>query len=241
MADLRTDPPRYGTVNLEYVATWDQIPDDEPMWALNLMYYRDRADYRDGRDSDLSGQEADDRYAPLGPLATVGARLILVAPVVEQLAGDDVSWDRIAIVRYPNRRAMLEMEALPEFQAAHVHKEAGMAATIVAATYPRPDTITGSASQDSLLLLQISASADAPDVATDGCTRLAEFTVDGVVIGDGRRWSVARWDRLPATEVDAVRRSAAQQRVSGDRYVIVMQPFIDELAASLADLSSSSG
>lgn len=241
MADLQTDPPRYGTINVEYVATWGQVPDDEPMWALNLMHYRDRADYRDGRDDDISGQEADDRYAPIGPLATVGARLVLVAPVVEQLDGGDVRWDRIAIVRYPNRHAMLEMEALPEFQAAHVHKDAGMAATIVAATYPRMGTIGATRSPESLLLLQISAAADAPDVATAGCRRLADFDVDGVIIGDGRRWAVARWDTLPASEVDAVRRSVAEQPATTDRYVIVMQPFIDEFADALDGLSSSTG
>ena len=240
MADLQTEPPRYGTINLDYVATWGQLPDDEPMWALNLMHYRERADYRDGRDSDISGQEADDRYAPFGPLAAVGARLILVAPVVEQLAGDHLRWDRIAIVRYPNRRAMLEMEAMPEFQAAHVHKDAGMAATIVAATYPRSDTINPGAVTDSLLMLQVSAAADAPDVATEGCTRLADFDVDGVIIGDGRSWSVARWDVMPAAELDAIRRSVTAQPTAGDRYVIVMQPFIDELSEALGAVSSSS-
>lgn len=240
MADLQTEPPRYGAINLEYVATWGTIPDDEPMWALNLMHYRDRADYRDGREADISGQEADDRYAPLGPLATVGARLILVAPVVEQLDGDDVTWDRIAIVRYPNRRAMIEMESLPEFQAAHVHKEAGMASTIVAATYPRLDTIDVASPPDSLLMLQLSAASDATDVATRGCHRLADFDVDGVIIGDGRRWAVARWDLLPAGELDAVRRSVVEQPAAGDRYVIVMAPFIDEFASTLAEFSSSS-
>lgn len=241
MADLQAEPPRYGTINLDYIATWGTIPDDEPMWALNLMHYRDRADYRDGRDADISGQEADDRYAPLGPLATVGARLILVAPVVDQLDGDAVAWDRIAIVRYPNRRAMIEMEALPEFQAAHVHKDAGMAATIVAATYPRVETIDAHSRSGSLLMLQVCASPDEPDVATSGCHRLAEFDVDGVIIGDGRRWTVARWDLLPADEVDAVRDTVAERPATGDRYVIVMQPFLDEFASTLHEVSSSSG
>jgi hypothetical protein len=241
MADLQTESPRYGRINLDYVATWGQIPDDEPMWALNLMHYRERADYRDGRDADITGQEADDRYAPFGPLATVGARIVLVAPVVEQLAGDAVTWDRIAIVRYPNRRAMLAMEALPEFQAAHVHKEAGMATTIVAATYPRAGSVNAAAVPGSMLLLQLSASAAAPDVATPGCTRLAEFDVDGVIIGDGRTWAVARWDLVPATEVDAVRVSVAEHPADGDRVVVVGAPFIDELAPTLGDLSSSSG
>lgn len=239
MSDLPAEPPRYGTLNLDYIATWDDIPDDDPMWALNLMHYRERADYRDGRSDDISGQTADDRYAPFGPLAAVGARIVLVAPVTEVLAGDGVAWDRIAMVRYPNRRAMREMEASEEFQAAHVHKEAGMASTVVAATYPRPATVRAVDTAESLLLLQLVADDSAPDVATPGCRRLAEFDVDAVIIGDGRRWAAARWHVLAPAELAGVRRSVAAQPDAGDRYVIVMQPVIDELAAALGDLSSS--
>ena len=44
--------PRYGQLNESYVASW--FARDEPggpMWALNLMKYRERAEYADGRES----------------------------------------------------------------------------------------------------------------------------------------------------------------------------------------------
>ena len=81
--------PRYGQLNESYVASW--FARDEPggpMWALNLMKYREQAEYADGRDSSISGMEADDVYAPHEHLRKVGSRLIMMAPVVHQLVGD---------------------------------------------------------------------------------------------------------------------------------------------------------
>ena len=53
------DLPRYGTLNQEYLASW--FGRDEPggpMWALNLMKYRPIADYADGRETTLTGEQA---------------------------------------------------------------------------------------------------------------------------------------------------------------------------------------
>jgi len=62
------------------------------MWALNLMRYREQAEYADGRATDLTGAGADDVYAPHEHLAAVGSRIILIAPVVHHLRGDDRQW-----------------------------------------------------------------------------------------------------------------------------------------------------
>ncbi|MBT5849641.1 MAG: hypothetical protein HOH36_04305, partial [Acidimicrobiaceae bacterium] len=62
--------PRYGTINSDYIASWFQrAAPGGPMWALNLMKYREQADYADGRETALSGVEADDLYAPHEHLA----------------------------------------------------------------------------------------------------------------------------------------------------------------------------
>ena len=83
-------PPRYGQVDRDYAARLATTPADEdgPVWMINLMHYRDRADYGDGSTSGISGREADDRYAPLGPLAAIGAEIVFVADVDAQLLGD---------------------------------------------------------------------------------------------------------------------------------------------------------
>ncbi len=94
-----TTPPRYGQIDHGYglrLAT--TAPDDDgPVWMINLMSYRDAADYADGRDAAITGREADDEYTPLGPLAAVGAEVVFVADVEDQFLGEEPQWDRVAV------------------------------------------------------------------------------------------------------------------------------------------------
>ena len=132
------DTPRYGTIDREYGLRLATTPPEEdgPVWMVNLMKYRDVADYADGRDTAVSGREADDRYAPTGPLAAVGAEIVFVGDVDQQLLGDDTVWDRIAVVKYPTRRSFVEMQQREDFQELHEHKDAGMEQTIVIGCQP---------------------------------------------------------------------------------------------------------
>lgn len=135
---MSTNTPRYGTVDHEYglrLAT-TAPEDDGPVWMINLMKYRDRADYLDGRETEISGQEADDLYSPLDSLAAVGATPVFMADVDQQLLGESPIWDRIGVVKYPTRRSFIEMQALPTFQESHKHKDAGMQFTIVMGGQP---------------------------------------------------------------------------------------------------------
>ncbi len=130
--------PRYGTIDQGYAMQLATTPADEdgPVWMVNLMKYRERADYADGRESSISGQEADDAYSPLDSLAAVGARPVFFADVDQQLLGDDTVWDRVGIVKYPTRRSFIDMQSLPSFRESHQHKDAGMERTIVMGTQP---------------------------------------------------------------------------------------------------------
>jgi hypothetical protein len=103
---------------------------------VNLMKYRERADYADGTVSQISGREADDLYAPLGPLAAIGAEVVFFADVDQQLLGAAPAWDRVGVVKYPTRRSFIEMQSRPDFQRQHAHKEAGMEQTIVMGCLP---------------------------------------------------------------------------------------------------------
>jgi hypothetical protein len=115
--------------------------DDGPVWMVNLMKYRDQADYADGRASGITGREADDLYAPLGPLEAVCAEVVLLADVDTQFLNEDPMWDRVGVVRYPTRRSFIEMQALPEFNELHHHKDAGMEQTIVIGCQPFPGPV----------------------------------------------------------------------------------------------------
>ena len=127
---------RYGTVDQDYVDSLSSLDDDGPVWMVNLMRYRDRAQYADGRATELSGREADDLYAPMDSLAAVGAEVVLFGDVESQLLGDDPPWDRVAVVKYPTHRAFVEMQQRPDFIAHHVHKDAGMERTIIIGCQP---------------------------------------------------------------------------------------------------------
>jgi hypothetical protein len=233
------DAPRYGTPNQAYLASWfERDEPGGPMWALNLMKYRTRADYADGRETTLTGQEADDAYSPTGPLAEIGGRIILVAPVVHQLVGDGTTWDRVAIAQYPYRTAMIEMNMRADFQELHAHKEAGMEATIVMGTFPIdgepvPEQRSGAGS-DLLLLLQVVGDAAGADLAEGiESTRIGRFEVEGAFLGDGRTFAEARYDLISRATADQL---AARAHTDDDTsYVVVADPVIDEVARSLTD------
>ena len=233
--------PRYGTMNHAYLATWFERDDPGgPMWALNLMKYRTVAEYEDGRATTRSGAEADDLYAPHEPLAAVGSRVVLVAPVVHQLVGDRTVWDRVAIAQYATRMAMVEMNMREDFQEAHVHKDAGMEFTIVMATFPRDDDPVppqeSGAEPGRLLLLQVVADADRPDMAADiESTRIGRFRVEDRFLGDHRTFAEARFDLITRATADAlVARGVTHDETD---YVVIADPVIDEVARSLTDPS----
>jgi uncharacterized protein (DUF1330 family) len=57
----------------------------------------------------------------------------------EQLLVGDPShdrWDLVALVEYPSRRAFIQMVSSTEYQKIHVHREQGLAATVVIACKP---------------------------------------------------------------------------------------------------------
>jgi len=183
--------PRYGQVDRDYgmrMATCEPEADG-PIYMLNLMKYRQQADYGEGGETGVSGREADDRYAPIDVLAEIGAQVAFFADVVD--ASED--WDRVGVVRYPTRRSFIEMQSRPDFQDKHVHKEAGMDHTIVMGTLPLGG-LSGAGGSGRVLLEVWAAGADAPE-GND-----ATFAVEGTILGDGRTWSRVRYRALSDDE-----------------------------------------
>ncbi|MEI8238768.1 MAG: hypothetical protein WCI22_05060 [Actinomycetota bacterium] len=218
---------RYGQVNREYgmrLATTSP-EDDGPIWMVNLMSYRDKADYADGRASNVSGKEADDRYAPLGPLAAIGAEPVFFADVDTQFLNDTPKWDRVGIVKYPSRRSFIEMQNRPDFKELHAHKEAGMSSTIVAGCLPMPIPLVPddaptwaevphppTAEDPYVVVVHVIKFNDderrkematytdhASKIAIPNGVRLAGWTqVEGTILGDGREWDQIRFNVFPS-------------------------------------------
>lgn len=114
----------------EQMAGFNEDPSLGPICMVNLLKFRDTAQYPDGSDADLSGRDAYARYAEAVTRLVVdhGGALVFSGDVSRLMLGEmDELWDQVAIARYPSRQAMLEMMMSPQYQAIHVHREAGLA------------------------------------------------------------------------------------------------------------------
>lgn len=103
---------------------------DGPIYMLNLLKFKEKAEYEDGRDTDLTGAEAYAIYGAevVGHLAKVGGAPMFSASVERLMLGEvEELWDTAAIAMYPSRQAMMEMISSPDYQASAVHRTAGLA------------------------------------------------------------------------------------------------------------------
>ena len=103
---------------------------DGPISMVNLLKFKEKAVYKDGRETELTGQEAYALYSRgvMKTLATVGGKLVFSGDVSRLMLGEvEDLWDTVAIAQYPSRAAMLEMMQLPEYQEIAAHRTAGLA------------------------------------------------------------------------------------------------------------------
>jgi uncharacterized protein (DUF1330 family) len=110
---------------------------DGPIVMVNLLRFRDRAQYPDGRDADVTGRTAYQRYGVVvaGMALAMGGRILFVGrPRALVIGTVDDAWEEVAVVEYPSRRAFLQMIDSPEYQAANVHREAGLSGQILIET-----------------------------------------------------------------------------------------------------------
>lgn len=114
---------------------------DGPIFMVNLLKFKDKAEYDDGRDTDLTGREAYNLYgaAVSELIGEYGGEVIFVGDVTFLALGQvEELWDEIAIAKYPNRRALFDMSSSPEWQTASVHRAAGLAGQLNIETVNNP-------------------------------------------------------------------------------------------------------
>ena len=107
---------------------------DGPVHMLNLLRFRDVADYTDAPDlapdGQISGRAAYDRYAeevqPL--LERVEAEVALLGETAPPVIGpDEETWDLALVVRYPKRDAFVRMVTSADYAALAGHRTAAVA------------------------------------------------------------------------------------------------------------------
>ncbi len=105
------------------------LASEGPVRMVNLLKFREKAAYPDGRDAELSGQEAYQRYATAmrDLVEGSGGRFLFGGPVQGLLLGEVESlWDVVGIVEYPSARTLIEIASSPAYQEIEVHRLAGL-------------------------------------------------------------------------------------------------------------------
>ena len=106
---------------------------------VNLLKFKGKAEYEDGRQTDLTGQEAYQIYAKevQGHLQKVGGKLIFSGQVSRLMLGEvEELWDWIAIAEYPSRKAMRSMIMDKDYRKSEEHRSAGLAGQLKIETTP---------------------------------------------------------------------------------------------------------
>ena len=112
----------------EQFAAFGAIERQGPVQMLNLVRFREQAEYPDGRQS--TGAQAYRAYAEasLPVFHRVGGRQIWLGRFEAMLIGpSDEYWDAVFIAGYPSARAFIEMVRDPEYREAVKHRQAAVA------------------------------------------------------------------------------------------------------------------
>ena len=102
---------------------------ETPIAMINLLKFKEKAEYEDGRDTEMSGKEAYQIYATevQEHLRKVGAEIVFGGAISRLMLGEvEDLWDSVAIARYPSRKAMLEMMMSSDYQESEKHRSAGL-------------------------------------------------------------------------------------------------------------------
>jgi len=131
----------------QLVAFAKGAPADGPIHMLNLLEFKEKAEYADGRATDLTGEQAYGLYGQgvVKLLAELGGRIVYGSRARALVIGDgDLAWDDVAIVEYPSLAAFQQMTRSAAYAEIHVHREAGLASQLLVYCQPPAAGVFGS-------------------------------------------------------------------------------------------------
>lgn len=100
-----------------------------PISMVNLLKFKEHAEYEDGRETTLTGREAYEIYGRgVSKLITEYGGIVTFAGDVTFLALGQVDdlWDEVAIAQYPSRVELWKMSTSSKWQELAVHRAAGL-------------------------------------------------------------------------------------------------------------------
>jgi uncharacterized protein (DUF1330 family) len=135
---MKVDNALYPTT--EQIKVLGNDPSPQPIVMLNLLKFRARAEYPDGRQTDLTGAQAYGIYADAMRAIVEGAGgKFLFAGDVKGLpiGAVETLWDLVGIVQYPSAAAFAKIATSSEVAKAGVHRAAGLEGQLLIAVAPR--------------------------------------------------------------------------------------------------------
>ncbi|MDP6377156.1 MAG: DUF1330 domain-containing protein [Pseudomonadales bacterium] len=118
------------TPNEQQLAGFLEPGADGPIYMVNLLKFKERAEYADGHKTDLTGEQAYALYSQgvSQLLKKFGGAGMFSASVERLMLGEvEELWDKVAIAMYPSRAAMMDMMRSEEMQEIGQHRAAGLA------------------------------------------------------------------------------------------------------------------
>jgi uncharacterized protein (DUF1330 family) len=112
-----------------------------PIYMINLLKFKEKAEYEDGRETDLTGYEAYQIYskAVAKLLSAFGGKGFFAGDVTFLALGQvEDLWDEVAIAMYPKRADLFRMSSSKEWQEIAVHRTAGLAGQLNIETVAQP-------------------------------------------------------------------------------------------------------
>lgn len=207
--------------------------DDGPIWMVSLLGH--------------------------GAEAETGGEVVFLADVDAQLLGDTPRWDKVAVVRYPSRRAAIEVLERAALEHTIVIAATPITSPPLPDDAPSWDAVDHPPSDDdpSVVVLHVLRYKDddrraemaaytdhAALVAVPHGVRVAGwFEAEGTIVGDGRTWHQARFNAFPskaafmAVVFDPARLEAQRDHrevAIADTYTLILRPTIDRLAESIS-------
>ena len=110
---------------------------NQPIVMVNLLKFKKKAEYKDGRATTDDGKTAYNRYgADMVKFVTeAGGRVLFMGEVKSLVIGEvEDMWDVVALVEYPSSEAFVKIAMSPEVAKFGVHREAGLAGQLLIQT-----------------------------------------------------------------------------------------------------------
>ena len=112
-----------------------ESPDDEPVVMLNLLKFKPAAE---GSDDSGASEYAKYGDSVVQMVEDRGGKVLWMGRADQTLIGDpSESWDSVALVEYPSRKAFIDMVSTTEYEQAHEHRESGLERTVLIACTER--------------------------------------------------------------------------------------------------------